>query len=86
MLAFSILVLTAIGAIGAVLAIANSWRHYGRTALALRGALRECSDWQDVRFTITELEVPHGGAKILRPDFGVRPAGRAARNVLSAAA
>jgi len=86
MLAFSILLLTAATAAGASLVIADSWRHHGQAALALRGALRECSDWQEVRFTLAELEVRTVSAAILRPDFGVRPTRPAARSALRAAA
>ena len=97
MLAFSIAIaiLTATTATAAFWAIADSWCRYGKAALALRGALRECPAEQAVRFTIREIEVrpasaqpvfAQGAAAILWPSFRVRPARPATRHAWRAAA
>lgn len=86
MLAFSIAILTATGATAVFWAMADSWRHYGKAVLALRGALRACPAEREVRFAIREIEVRQAGAAILRPVFGVRPTRPATRTALRAAA
>lgn len=66
------ILLTALFTTSGVLALASirqSWRRYGHAALALRGQLRECSEWRDVTVTVYETKVHPGGAVILRPAF-----------------
>jgi hypothetical protein len=66
------ILLTSLFAASGVLActsIRQSWRRYGRSALALRGQLRDCSEWRDVTVTIYETKVHPAGAVILRPAF-----------------
>ncbi|HEX8056407.1 MAG TPA: hypothetical protein VF481_07085 [Novosphingobium sp.] len=69
----------------AAAAMAVTWQHYGRKALALRGELDACGEWREVRVRISEVTVRQQ-ATVLRPDF-TRPAGRPAkRSALPAAA
>lgn len=49
--------------------IVISMRRYGAQALALRTALHDCSDIQEIRFQLTRVNFRPANATILRPDF-----------------
>ncbi len=62
----------------AIGAIAASIHRYGPTALGLRRMIAECPETREIRITVTEVfsEQRKTAARILRPEFGVRPAAR----------
>jgi hypothetical protein len=71
----------------AITVIRRNWQRYGSAAVALRGELRDCSEWREVLVTVREITVhPTGGAVVLRPDFRGRDRGPAPAYALPAAA
>lgn len=65
MLAMILSSLFALAAVAAITTIAASWQQHGAALLAARGQLEACPASLTVRYSVTELKVLRGSAKIL---------------------
>jgi hypothetical protein len=78
MITLALTLLFASAGLFAISAIAASIHHYGPAAIGLRRMIAECPEAREIRITVTEVfaEQRQTAARILRPEFGVRPAAR----------
>lgn len=66
MIATALSTLFAVAALSAIVVIAAAIRQHSDAALAARGAWRDCPETRTVTYRISEVQVRHGPAQVLK--------------------